>query len=239
MSVWMDRDRPNRRSSGSPDDRWGRAKLHLPPASYFSPMLRPTRRLCRAVVTARQSDYGSESLETKPLVPRAQFLAGNAVPCPGDSLEAVRGDILATRFTDAVRTTGATCQRSLNFLQRSTTQIGSQHRDVLLDRPDRKLHGVRRLHTGRKCLGLTPRGRQNFLALLQQEASISLLWRLRCCSHAYSPFPNLTRKTSFMVCPWIRMFEMIPRLHYFLKFFAEFSFSLSFSVLPISQGVLP
>jgi hypothetical protein len=142
-----------------------------------------------------QSPFGGQFLETKPLVPRAQFLASNAVPCPGDSLEAVRGDILTTRFAQAVGSTGATCKRTLNFLQCSAAQIGSHHRDILLNGPDGKLHRIRRLHTGRKGLGFAPRGSQNLIALLQQETSIRPLRRLRCCSHASLPFPNLTRKT--------------------------------------------
>ena len=48
-------------------------------------------------------------LETKPLVSRAQFLAGEAIPCPGDSLEAIGGNIVATRFAHAVSSTGTTC----------------------------------------------------------------------------------------------------------------------------------
>ena len=88
-------------------------------------------------------------LETKPLVPRAQFLAGDAVPCPGDCLEAIRGNILATRFAHAVSSTGTTCKRSLNFFQCSTAQIGSEYRDILLNGPDGKLHRIRRLHAGR------------------------------------------------------------------------------------------
>ena len=58
----------------------------------------------------------ADMLETKPLVPGAQFLAGDAVPCPGDSLEAKGGNIFAARFAHAVSTTGTTCKRSLNFL---------------------------------------------------------------------------------------------------------------------------
>ena len=133
-------------------------------------------------------------LETKPLIPRAQFLAGDAIPCPGDSLEAIGGNILATRFAHAVSSTGTTCKRSFNFFQGSTAQIGSNHRDILLNGPDGKLNRIRRLHTGRKGLGFPPRGSQNLIALLQQETSICPFWRLHHCTHTHPPFPNLSKE---------------------------------------------
>jgi hypothetical protein len=219
------RSRPSQRLAQSTGKPLGRGKTHLQlaAAKHQWPLAAGTRQSLRASISARNTDHRFNSLETKPLVPRAQFLAGNTIPCPGDSLEAVGRNILATRFADAIRATGAARKRSLNFLQCSNAQIGRDHRYVLLDCPDRKLDGIRRLNARRKCLGCTPRGSQNLVPFLQQETSICLLGRLHCrCSHSYSPFPNLTRKTLFLVCPWIRMFEMIPRLHNFLKFFGKF-----------------
>ena len=43
---------------------------------------------------------------------------------------------------------------------------------------------------------------------------------------------------SFKVCPWIRMFQMIPRLHNFLKFFDRFYISLFFNMLQAYTDVL-
>ena len=187
----------------------------------FTPKLTPMAHLAERLPLGKVNT--AEILKTKPLISRAQFLAGDTVPCPGDSLEAIGGNIFATRFAHAVSPTGTTRKRSLNFFQCSAAQIGSKHRHVLLNGPDGELYRVRGLHTGRKGLGFTPRGSQNFVALLQQETSIRLFWSFHNCTHTRPSFTNRSRRTSqFKVCPWIRMFQMIPRLHIFLKFFCNF-----------------
>jgi hypothetical protein len=51
------------------------------------------------------------------LIPGAQFLAGKAVASPGDSFEAMRGNLAAASLAGAEGTAGATAQRVVNFLQ--------------------------------------------------------------------------------------------------------------------------
>ncbi len=161
-------------------------------------------------------------LETKPLVPGAKFLASNAVPCPRNSLEAIGGNFFAARFAHAVSPTGATRQRAFNFLQGPAAEVRCDHRDVLFNRPDGKFHRIRRLDARRQCFRLSPCRSQNLFAFLQQEGSIYLFWRLHRCSHHSYSFPNLAGTTFILkFCPWIRMFEIIPRLHEMSKFFIE------------------
>ncbi len=174
-------------------------------------------------------------LETKPLIPRAQFLTGEAIPCPGDSLEAIRGNILATRFAHAVSSTGATCKRPLNFLQRTAAQICSGHGDILLKGLHRKFHLIGRLHICRERFRFTPRRSQNLIALLHQKTSIYLVSGLYHCtltsfvtiSFRFNPIGRTGNHHLLDSFPCNRMFQIISRLHNFLKFFTN-QYSLIF-----------